>query len=372
MLLVLLVTAALLLAYANGANDNVKATATLYGSGTIGYPHARALATIAQLTGSAASVALAAGLLTAFGGKGLVPDAVVGDPAFLVSVGLGAGGTVLLATFVGGPISTTHALVGGLAGAGIALAPGDLVWSALAGSYFAPLLLSPFLAIGTTALLYPLFHGIRKRLGVESDLCICVGTTRDPVDISGDGSMVLRRTGVALTIDQQSACRAIYAGSLLGISFQGVLDRLHMVSGFALGFARGLNDTPKVLALLVAAGWLAIDPRWALCGVAFAMALGGWLSARRVAETLAHRITSLTHGQGLLANAVGSGLVIGASLLGSPVSTTHVSAGAIFGIGIHSRTDWRVVATVVFAWVVTLPLAAILAAGTAFALATLH
>ena len=75
------------------------------------------------------------------------------------------------------------------------------------------------------------------------------------------------------------------------------------------------------------------------------MASGGVLHSRRVAETLGHRITSMTPGEGLLANAVSSGLVIGASLLGSPVSTTHVSTGAIFGIGVRTGgADRRVVA----------------------------
>jgi hypothetical protein len=91
-ILVLLVIAAFVLAYANGANDNFKATATIYGSGTLGYEAARRLATFAQLAGSLASIALATGLLKAFSGKGLVPAEVVGDPRFLVAVATGGSG----------------------------------------------------------------------------------------------------------------------------------------------------------------------------------------------------------------------------------------------------------------------------------------
>lgn len=361
MLIALLVGAALILAYANGANDNFKAVATLYGSGTADYATARRIATFSQLAGSLASVVLASGLLRAFGGKGLVPDAVVGDPAFLVAVATGAAGTVLLATFLGGPISTTHALVGGLAGAAMTLAPDDFAWSALGGSYFLPLLISPFLATGATTLLYPLLRSTRRVLGLQRDLCVCIGSVVAPVDVTADGAWVYRRSGLTLSVDEQSACREIYEGSFLGFRVQSLIDRLHYVSGFALGFARGLNDTPKVLALLVAAGWLAVDPRVALAGVAAAMAVGGWLSARRVAETLAHRITPLSRGQGLLANAVASSLVIGASVLGTPVSTTHVSTGAIFGIGIYGASNSRVITSVVLAWIATLPVAALLA-----------
>ncbi len=99
------------------------------------------------------------------------------------------------------------------------------------------------------------------------------------------------------------------------------------------------------------------------------MALGGLLHSRRIAETLGHRITSMNHGQGLIANSVASALVIGASLLGSPVSTTHVSTGAIFGIGVWSgKADTRVIGGIVLAWVATLPLGAAVALGVAIAL----
>ena len=131
MLTALLLLTALALAYANGANDNFKATATLYGSGSVSFEGGRRMATAAQLAGSLASVVLAATLLRTFSGQGLVPDAIVANPAFLASVGAGAATTVWIATRLGLPISTTHALVGGLAGAGLALAPGQLSWRAL-------------------------------------------------------------------------------------------------------------------------------------------------------------------------------------------------------------------------------------------------
>lgn len=363
MLIILLLVCAIALAYANGANDNFKATATLYGSGSLDYESARRLATAAQLTGSVASVALASRLVGSFSGKGLVPMEVVDDPIFLVCVAAAAAMTVWLATRVGLPVSTTHALVGGLAGAGLMLAPTRLSWSALGGSYFAPLLISPFLALAAAAVLFPLLHRARRALGVDADTCVCIGERMEPVRVDRGGALVLESTGLAITVDQAAECQQRYSGDVLGLPVHAMLDGLHRLSAFSLGFARGLNDTPKVLALLVAAGWSGIDPRASLGVIAIAMAVGGFLRARQVAETLAHRITELSPGQGLLANSVASGLVIGASLLGAPVSTTHVSTGALFGIGAwNPATDWSMVRNIVAAWVGTLPLAAGLAA----------
>ncbi len=359
-MLLLLVSAALALAFANGANDNFKATATLYGSRSLDYRGARWLATAAQLSGSLASVFLADRLLRAFGGKGLVPPETVGDPGFLVAVGAGAAATVLLATRVGLPVSTTHALVGGLVGAGLALAPDALSWSALGGSYFAPLLVSPCLALAAAAVSYPAAHRLRRRSGAEP--CICLGESLEPVQTQAGGGLVLARTGLQLTVDEAARCREIYTGRVLGLSLHPIIDAAHRTSAFLLGFARGLNDTPKILALLVAAGWSGLPPRLSLAIIASAMALGGFLRARRVAETLSHRITALSQGQGLLANSIGSGLVIGASLLGSPVSTTHVSTGALFGIGLwNDTTDWKLVSGIAAAWLGTLPLAGAIA-----------
>ena len=131
----------------------------------------------------------------------------------------------------------------------------------------------------------------------------------------------------------------------------------------AVSFARGLNDTPKIVALLVAGQALSSNIQDSLCLVAVAMALGGIFSARRVAHTMSQRITAMNHGQGFTANLVTSALVTLASRFGWPVSTTHVSVGALFGIGLVSdKVQGNVVRNIVLSWVITLPVAACLAA----------
>lgn len=351
-----------LLAYANGANDNFKAVATLYGSSTLSYRQSLVVATVAQLLGSVASIVLAGALLHSFGGKGLVPDQVVANPAFLIAVGIGAAGTVLLATRLGFPISTTHAIIGGLTGAGLALAPFEFHWAGLGPKFMVPLLISPFLAMAGTGLLYPFVSRVRKKMGVDSVTCLCVGRQIEPVSITADGVAIASVSGVRLSIAELAQCRARYSGAIGRITAQGAVDWLHALSGTALGFARGLNDTPKVMALLVAASWSGLHPRVSLVLIAVVMALGGMLHSARIARIMGKRITTMNTGQGLLANLMASGLVIGASMMGSPVSTTHVSTGAIFGIGLWTgRANWRVVTEIVLAWVVTLPIGAMLA-----------
>lgn len=361
-ILLILLLSVVLLAYANGANDNFKAVATLYGSSTLTFRASLVVATVAQVLGSVASVVLAGMLLHAFGGKGLVPDEVATDRIFLIAVGVGAAATVLIATRMGLPVSTTHALVGGLAGAGLALDSSEMIWSGLAPRFLTPLLVSPLLATVAAGGLYPLASRIRKRMGIDAASCLCVGRQVTPVSVTPDGMIVAGARGLRLTIAESEQCMTCYTGSFCGVTAQRLVDLLHLISGTALGFARGLNDTPKIMGLVIGAAWSGLNPRVALVVIAVVMALGGVLHSARIARTMGKRITTMNTGQGLLANVVASSLVIGASLAGFPVSTTHVSTGAIFGISLWTgQSNRMVVAGIVASWVITLPMAAVLA-----------
>src|SRR5258708_17517330 len=112
MTLTIVLLAVFCVAYANGANDNFKGVATLFGSGTTDYRKALLWATLTTFLGSLMAVWLAVKLLTSFSGRGLVDAGLTIDPQYIAAVGLGAGCTVLLATCVGMPVSTTHGLVG--------------------------------------------------------------------------------------------------------------------------------------------------------------------------------------------------------------------------------------------------------------------
>ncbi|QJX00996.1 inorganic phosphate transporter [Frigoriglobus tundricola] len=303
-----LVLAVCFVAFTNGANANFKGVASLYGSGTTTLRRAALWGTATTFAGSVAALFITRGMLAAFSGRGIVPDALVAAPEFVCSAALGAAFTSFLATRFGFPVSTTHALVGALAGAGLA-GSGEVWFAALGKSFLYPLLFSPVVSAAAGAVVYALL----KRCRLAPD----------------------RRTPL--------------------------LDRLHFLSTGAASFARGVNDTPKMAALLV------VIPSFELRGgfllVAVAIALGGLLDATRVAETLGKKITGMNPGQGFAASLVTAGLVTTASLHSLPVSTTHVSVGSLAGMGLTAgRVHGRKVAEVLLAWVTTVPCGAGLAA----------
>src|SRR5206468_4088919 len=190
-----------------------------------------------------------------------------------LAVGLGAALTVLLATRFGLPVSTTHALTGGLVGAGLMASAKDVQLAALGRSFVLPLLFRPVVALLLTLVVYPLFRVARRRIGETA---------------------------------------------------------------------------------------AAVRPTIGLALVAVAMAVGGLLNSRKVAETMSKKITKMTPGQVFTANLVTALLVTVASRLGLPVSTTHVSVGALFGIGVVTCTARpRTILTILLAWLTTLPLAAL-------------
>lgn len=133
--------------------------------------------------------------------------------------------------------------------------------------------------------------------------------------------------------------------------------RLHILSAGLICFARAVNDTPKLAALLVAAHLL--QAQVSIGRIAGMMALGGLVFARRVAETMSRRVTRIDPTQGLSANLITATPVLGASQFGLPVSTTHVSVGAIIGVGAGADTlNWGELRNVLLSWVATLPMAA--------------
>lgn len=347
---ILLIGIALFLSFGNGANDNFKGFATVWGSDTLSYRQALLLATVATVAGSLLSLFLADGLVQQFSGKGLLPDAIVNAPQFILSVGIAAALTVMIATRAGLPISTTHALIGGLVGAGLASSASDVQFAKLWTSFMLPLLFSP---VAAAALGYIADRLMRLRSTAKD--CACV-VACEPVSAAVSGAATMRVTAPRLVIAEDAACDML-AQPAARFSIARILDRLHILSAGLICFARGVNDTPKLAALLIAAHL--IDARMSILLIAVAMALGGLIFARHVAVTMSQRVTRMDHTQGVTANLITATLVLGASHLGMPVSTTHVSVGSIAGVGAGAHSlNWPTLRNILLSWVATLPLAA--------------
>lgn len=336
MIFAILFCATLFLAFSNGANDNFKGFATTWGSGSLSYRAALILSNLATLLGGVASILIADNLIQQFSGKGLVSDDLAQSGPFALAVSGGAGFTVMLATRLGFPISTTHALVGGLIGAGLASGEGIAI-EKLGSSFILPLLTSPFISAFLAMSAFFLVSRFRKPK-------IKIVTKPILDDDKADD-----KTVKTVTVEDENT----------------TLKAIHIMSAFTICFARAVNDAPKLAALLLGASIFggSNSSSYNLLIVTAAMVLGGWLLSRRVAETMSLKVSKIGSLQGVSANLVTTAIVLMASKFSLPVSTTHVSVGSIIGSGAAAKTlDLSTVRNVILSWVVTLPVAIVGAA----------
>jgi PiT family inorganic phosphate transporter len=148
------------------------------------------------------------------------------------------------------------------------------------------------------------------------------------------------------------------------------MDTFHWLTSGLVSLARGLNDAPKMVALLVTLSLFNGTQSAHLLGqgfvaVALGMGLGSWFAGRRVTEVLAEKVTRMDHLEGFSANLTTAILVTIAAKFGLPASTTHVSSCSIMGVGLRqgrNRINGRVVGEILLAWIVTLPISGLLAA----------
>jgi inorganic phosphate transporter, PiT family len=228
----------------------------------------------------------------------------------------------LVTWWAGIPSSSSHALIGGLIGAGVASAGVNaIVWTGV-GKTVAAIVLSP--AVG----------------------------------------FVLALVGV-LAVSWTFAGNTPYA-------IDGLFRRLQFVSAALYSLGHGGNDAQKTMGiiagLLFAQGHLGEQfyvPFWVVLSCQAAMALGTLFGGWRIVATMGSKITRLTPMQGFCAESGGALTLFAATWLGIPVSTTHTITGAIIGVGAARRVSavrWNIASDVVTAWVLTLPAAALVAA----------
>jgi PiT family inorganic phosphate transporter len=292
------------LAAANGANDVSKGVATLAGAGVTAYRNAILWGTAATAVGALLSVQLGRGMGKLFSG-----GIFGGTPTkgFALAVLIGATSWVTLASITKLPVSTTHAIVGSLVGAGLVLQSSAIKWGGIVQKVVIPLLASIVIAYAISMVLAYAIRPLAK--------------------------LAESRPNGSTTI----------------------INILHWLSSGAASGARGLNDTPKIAAIggfaLVPAGYSANTVSLI---VAIAMALGSLLGIR-VARRLGENVIKLNHYDGFTANLTTAGLVGLGGVYAWPMSTTQVSTGSIAGTAGLSfgRLSGRTLRDFAIAWLVT-------------------
>ena len=357
----LILTAAL--AAANGSNDDCKGVATLAGAGVTRYRTAIAWGVVTTLAGSLLSLTLAARISTVFT-NGIV--AVPPDPNFAVAVLAGSVFWVGLATLTRLPVSTTHAIVGSMIGAGLLLAPFSIKWVSMATRVAIPLLVSGALSYALSAIL--------SRFTRSAPQCACVDVHAPAAAGAvspGDTPCLTAATAVGSPWSSLPIVHVVTSTSprcpvhnpatrRIGVN----VDTAHWLTSGAASFARGLNDTPKIWAI-GAFGLVpgTLRPNQLLVLIAFAMAAGGAVAAVRVGRRLGENVVRMNHREGFTANLTTAFLVGLGANLGLPMSTTHVSTGAIAGVAGRQvrRLDTATLRDFVMAWTVTPAIAGLVA-----------
>ncbi|OAI43682.1 hypothetical protein AYO43_10015 [Nitrospira sp. SCGC AG-212-E16] len=353
------------LAFANGANDVSKAIATLVGSGVTDYRAAIAWGTAWTMVGAALAAFVASAMIKTFS-HGLVQTGTIIGADITLAVLTGAMAWILFASHTGLPVSTTHALTGAIVGTGLVAFAGEgLIWPAIGKKIVLPLLVSPFLALTISLLIHPAVRALARKW---EGTCLCVmpaSRALVAIDPRGETRTLFQAAHFGQpVIAVPSQCdRSGLKGLVVG------LDTIHWISSGLASFARGTNDAPKIVAMLLlgsaTAAWPSpLSQLAAFGGVAVAMGLGSYFGGLRVTEVLAEKVTRMDHAEGLSANLTTSSLVFLSGSLGLPVSTTHVSSSAIIGIGLLkglNNVRWTTVRDMALAWLVTLPASALLA-----------
>ncbi len=345
--------ATLFLAFSNGANDVSKGIGTLVGAGLSSYRRAILWGTLCTVAGALTAAAMSQALVATFSGKGILAHPST-SPSFLLAIACGAIGWLIIATRTALPVSTTHSLVGAFVGAAIIHSgSGAILWGALAAKVALPLAASPLMSLALVLVIVPALKPLLARFDTP---CVCVESGAALVTPEG---ITLHQSVSVVTLGGAKSCEKAAARV-------DVIDAMHWISSGATSFFRGLNDTPKMLAIgagAAAAFGLARLPLYV--AVALAMGAGSLIAGVRVTRTLAEKVSRISPTDGFAANLVTATLVGLASRFALPVSTTHVSTGAIVGAGVsrgRRNVRWSMVGELALAWIVTLPVSAIFAA----------
>ena len=384
-----------------GANDVANAMGTSVGSGALTVKQAIIVAGIMEFAGAY----LAGGGVASTISKGIIDGEVFAPVPELLMLGmlaalLAAAIWLMVATMRGWPVSTTHSIVGAVVGVGVAAVGMDAVqWDKL-GEIVASWFVSPVLG-GFFALLLTL--SIRKLiLNTEDPIsqarkwgpfyAFLVGWLVSLVTIikglkhikihlgAAEGQILALVIGIALAIVAKMMMNRIKTDARADKDFhyasvEKLFIPLMVFTGAAMAFAHGSNDVANGIGPMAAVIQLietgkvsaksAVTPFMLFIG-GIGIVIGLATYGYKVMATIGNKITELTPTRGYCATIAASFVVVLASGLGLPVSTTHIAVGAVMGVGLArgiGALDLRVIGGIILSWFITVPVGAILAAG---------
>ena len=385
------------MAWGIGANDVANAMGTSVGARALTLWQAVLVACVFEFAGAY----LAGGEVTSTIRKGIIDAGVMSDNPELLVYGmiaslLAAGIWLLIASYFGWPVSTTHSIVGAIVGfAAVGIGVDAVAWGKV-GSIVASWVVSPVMA-GTVSFL--LFTSV-KRLILQTSDPFMNAKRYVPFYMFLAGFVVsmvtflkgLKHVGLSFTASESIAWSLVFAlvisllGTLMlqridntkkeknGAMFDGV-ERIFAVlmvfTACAMAFAHGSNDVANAIGPLAAivsvvqsGGEIAsksILPPWILLIGASGIVIGLGTLGYRVMMTVGRAITELTPSRGFAAELAAAGTVVVASGTGLPISTTHTLVGAVLGVGLArgiGAINLGVVGKIILSWIVTLPVGA--------------
>jgi len=313
---IFLIFVALFFDFINGMHDSANAIATVVSTRVLKPVHAVLWAGFFNFAAFFIFEAHVANTI----GKGIIAPELI-DNAVVCGALAGAIAWNLITWWGGIPSSSSHALVGGIVGAGVTKAGfGSIVWGGLSKTIYA-IVLSPF-------------------------------------------------TGFLLAIILMILMSWLFVRANPSWA-EGVMRKLQLAASALYSLGHGSNDAQKtagIIAVLLYSNGVYkefIVPDWAIFTCYVVMGVGTMMGGWRIVHTMGSKITKLSPMQGACANTAGAMTLFAATYLGIPVSTTHTITGAIVGAGTAKRANsvrWGIASNIVWAWVITIPSAAILAA----------
>jgi PiT family inorganic phosphate transporter len=330
-LFVLVVLFALVFDYINGFHDAANAIATVVSTGVLPVRTAVLMAAVLNFVGACLGTAVAKTIAAGFADPAVVTQVTV------LATLLGASVWNLLTWWFGIPSSSSHALIGGLAGAVVARGGFNAFsWTNLYKKVLIPLVSSPTIGF---------------LLGLSLMICL----------------LWLIRRSRAATVHTGSRWAQLFSASLLAFS-HGSNDAQKSMGIITLALLSLIADGKAgfLPAWMLPRGGSNLVPLWVIGACALAIALGTAAGGERIIKTMGNKIIRITPLQGFVANASGAVTILGASYLGIPVSTTHCISASIMGVGAAKRLSavrWGVAGNILIAWVLTVPVSGVISFG---------